>query len=80
MSTKDWICHFDSGANIYQDIYVGDASDNPNPVIFCVVEPRNFKIQSKSFTDGVQSHLSVEIDASRFDSLALAWYKKRNLL
>lgn len=82
MSTKEWITSHKDGENLYQECFddLENNELNPNPAVIQIDNPKNFSITSLGLVDEKPfSQLSVEIPAERFDQIAIAWCKTRNL-
>ncbi|WP_048695375.1 hypothetical protein [Catenovulum maritimum] len=82
MSTKEWITSYRDGPNLYQECFYDFENHevNPNPVVIQIEYPKNYHITSQGLVDGKPfSQLTVEISAERFDQIAIAWCKTRNL-
>jgi hypothetical protein len=79
MSTKEWIYQPDHGAGLYQEMSFDKY--NNNDAVIQIRSPTDFLIESDSDYNGkVMSLLRVDIDAERFDEIALKWLKHRGLL
>lgn len=78
MSTKEWIHRPDDGAGLYQEISFD--KHNSNPATIEIDNPKDFKIEHEEYPNGkVFFNLTAEIPADRFDELAIAWIKHRDI-
>jgi hypothetical protein len=79
MSTKEWIYQPDQGAGLYQEMSFDKYNNNDASIQ--IRSPADFLIESDSDYSGkVMSLLRVDIDAKRFDEIALKWLKHRGFL
>jgi hypothetical protein len=80
MSTKDYVFVMnDCDVALYQEINFG-ADENQNDATIQISNASDFEISSETTrSDKVVSQLTVNIPASFFDEIALAWCKKRKL-
>jgi hypothetical protein len=74
MSTKEWFfCPPESSVGGYQDMTFDH--ENQNPVLIQIDNPEEYQV----LKDEQFHQVKIAIDAKEFDSLAIAWCKKRNL-
>jgi hypothetical protein len=74
MSTKEWFyCPTDSSVGGYQEMTFDD--ENQNPVLIQIDSPVEYQV----IRDEQFHQVKIAIDAKEFDSLAIAWCKKRKL-
>tara|TARA_R110001583_G_scaffold119822_2_gene271104 strand:- start:43 stop:276 length:234 start_codon:yes stop_codon:yes gene_type:complete len=74
MSTKEWFyCPRNSSVGGYQEMSFDD--ENQNPVLIQIDNPEEYQV----LKDGQLHLVKIAIDARTFDSLAIAWCKKRKL-
>jgi len=74
MSTKEWFyCPTESSVGGYQEMTFD--YENQNPVLIQIDSPVEYQV----IKDEHFHQVKIAIDAKEFDSLAIAWCKKRKL-
>lgn len=78
MSTKEWIYQQDDGAGLYQDLSLD--KHNSNPATIEIENPTDFRIERETLENGrAYFSLTLEVPAERFDDIAIAWVKHREI-